>query len=181
MDLSVKGPEGKFNFRVAALFIHEGRILILRDESCPIDYLPGGRAHLFEPADEALARELREELGIAQTPPHRPVFVAENFYRVEADESASFRGDFHEVLVCFLVEPPQELLDRGERFVIREESDNPEDREVHCFRWAEFGELAGLPFIPEFLKTRIHDLPEGVEYISAQTEGGKPVLVRLQG
>ena len=114
-------------------------------------------------------------------PPHRVVFVAENFYRVEADESASFRGDFHEVLVCFVVEPPQELLDRGERFVIREESDNPEDREVHCFRWVPISELADLPFIPEFLKIRIHDLPEGVEYISAQTEDGKPVLVRLQG
>lgn len=181
MDLSIKGPEGTFNFRVAALFLHEGRILILRDESCPIDYLPGGRAHLFEPAAEALARELREELGLTRTPPHRPVFVAENFYRVEADESASFRGDFHEVLACFLVEPPQELLARGESFVIREESDNLADREVHHFRWVDFGELAGLPFVPEFLKTRIHDLPPGVEYISAQTEGGSPVLVRLQG
>ena len=167
MDLCLKSPEGTFNYRVAAIFTHAGRVLTLRDESCPIDYLPGGRAHLFEPAEQALARELREELGIVQTPPHRVVFVAENFFRVQAEEKASFRGDFHEILVCFLVEPPEELLARGDSFVIREESDNPADREVHHFRWTPYAELADMPFTPAFLKSRIHSLPEGTEYISA--------------
>ncbi|MBQ7848415.1 MAG: NUDIX domain-containing protein [Clostridia bacterium] len=174
MDLSLKTPDGTFNYRVAAIFTHEGRVLILQDESCPIDYLPGGRVRLFESAETAIAREMQEELGLCTVPPHRAVFVAESCYRVVADESAGFCGDYHEVGVYYLMDTPAELLARGDCFVIREQSDNPADREVHHFRWVPFGELRRLTFLPEFLKERIHSLPDTLEYITC--DGTLPAI-----
>ena len=46
MDISFKSPEGAFNYRAAAIIIHDGRLLVLQDEGIPHDYLPGGRVHL---------------------------------------------------------------------------------------------------------------------------------------
>ena len=79
MDISIKSNKGAFNYRVAAIIVHDGKLLIMQDEGIPHDYLPGGRVHLGEAAEAALTRELSEELDIA-LPPHRLVFMAESFF-----------------------------------------------------------------------------------------------------
>ena len=65
MDITYREGGGKFNYRVCAVMVHEGRLLAMRDERSPYYYLPGGRVKLGETAEDAVLRELREELGIS--------------------------------------------------------------------------------------------------------------------
>lgn len=153
MDISLKAAEGTFNYRTAALLVHQGRILVMQDEGIPHDYLPGGRVHLGEEAEAALARELREELDIA-LPPHRLVFMAESFFSIDG-------ASYHELCLYHLMEAPPELLAHGDAFT-RQES----EREIHHFRWVKFEDLARLSFYPVFLKERILSLPDAPEFIT---------------
>ena len=152
MDISIKATAGKFNYRVAAMIVHEAHILVMQDEGIPHDYLPGGRVHLHEPAETALSRELREELDI-DIPPHQLTFIAESFFTIDSTR-------YHEMCLYFLMEAPPELLIRGDRFT------RVEGSEIHHFRWVKFEELRHLSFYPIFLKERIFTLPEHPEFIT---------------
>lgn len=156
MDITFRTAEGTFNYRAAAIIVHDGKLLILQDEGIPHDYLPGGRVHLREPAEDALARELREELEIG-VPPHRLVFMAESFFSLMGDR-------YHEMCLYFLMDAPEELLARGDSFV-REESG-----QVHHFRWVDFAQLRELSFYPIFLKERIFSLPDAPEFVSLDSD-----------
>ena len=152
MDISIKATAGEFNYRVAAMIVHEAHILVMQDEGIPHDYLPGGRVHLHEPAETALSRELREELAI-DLPPHQLTFIAESFFTIDSTR-------YHEMCLYFLMEAPPELLIRGNRFT------RVEGNEVHHFRWVKFEELRHLSFYPIFLKERIFTLPNHPEFIT---------------
>ena len=43
MDVSFQTGNEKFNDRICAMMIDHGRILAMRDDRSPYDYLPGGR------------------------------------------------------------------------------------------------------------------------------------------
>ena len=152
MDISIKATAGEFNYRVAAMIVHEAHILVMQDEGIPHDYLPGGRVHLHEPAETALSRELREELDIS-LPPHQLTFIAESFFTIDSTR-------YHEMCLYFLMEAPPELLIRGDRLT------RVEGSEIHHFRWVKFEELRHLSFYPIFLKERIFTLPEHPEFIT---------------
>ena len=129
----------------------------MQDEGIPHDYLPGGRIHLHEPGEAALAREVREELDIA-LPPHRLVFMAESFFTVMGTR-------YHEMCLYYLLEASPELLQRGDSFT-RAES----EQEIHHFRWVKFEELRHLSFFPIFLKERIFSLPDTPEFVSLDSD-----------
>ena len=152
MDISIKATAGAFNYRVAAMIVHEGHILVMQDEGILHDYLPGGRVHLHEPAETALSRELREELDIS-LPPHQLTFIAESFFTIDSTR-------YHEMCLYFLMEAPPEMLQRGDAFT------RVEGNEIHHFRWVKFEELRHLSFYPIFLKERIFTLPEHPEFIT---------------
>ena len=65
MDITFHTGEGRFNYRVCAIFLHQNKVLAMRDERSPYYYLPGGRVALGETAQDALQRELQEELDIS--------------------------------------------------------------------------------------------------------------------
>ena len=157
MDIAIKSAEGAFNYRAAAILVHDGQLLVMQDEGILHDYLPGGRVHLGESAEEALARELREELDIS-LPPHRLVFMAESFFTVDG-------ARYHELCLYHLMEAPPELLLRGDSFT-RKESET----EIHHFRWVRFEELRHLSFYPIFLKERILSLPDMPEFITMKRD-----------
>lgn len=63
MDLTFPTDTGKINYRVAALMLRENRVLAMKDDRSPYFDLPGGRVHMGEAAEDAILRELSEELG----------------------------------------------------------------------------------------------------------------------
>ena len=62
MDISYNCENQKFNYRVCAMIIVENKILAMHDERSPYFYLPGGRVKMGETAEQAVVREVQEEL-----------------------------------------------------------------------------------------------------------------------
>lgn len=62
VDCTFSTPEGVFNYRVGAVIRRGGKLLTMKEEGLSHWYLPGGRVRLREPAEQALAREIGEEL-----------------------------------------------------------------------------------------------------------------------
>lgn len=61
---------GQPQIAVGGIVIHEGRVLLVRRKNPPMQgmwAIPGGRVRTGEPLEQAVARELLEETGIAAT------------------------------------------------------------------------------------------------------------------
>ena len=149
MDITFETAEGRFNYRVAAILLDGERILAMHDERSPYFYLPGGRVRMGERAEDAILREVREELGV-EAQIVRPLWLNQAFFNEDVA-----RVDYHELCLYFLLDVSgTDLLSRGDRFR------GPELRHVHDFEWLPFPRLQEEYFYPLFLKTEIHRLPE---------------------
>lgn len=149
MDITFETEAGRFNYRVCAVLLDRGRILAMHDERSPYFYLPGGRVRMGERAEDAVLREVREELGI-EARILRPLWLSQSFFNEDVAHV-----DYHELCLYFLVDASAtDLLTRGDRFR------GPELRHVHDFEWLPFERLKDEYFYPLFLKTEIFHLPE---------------------
>lgn len=154
MDITFPTNEGTFNFRVAAVMIHAGKVLMMQDSDAPYWYLPGGRVHVGETAETALLRELEEEVGICGKI-LRPLWLAQDFFHEVVNDE-----DYHEIGLYYLVDVQDSgLLERGETFVTREEN------QVNTFQWIPLDQLSRLFLRPGFLAQEICHLPEALKII----------------
>lgn len=147
MDITFKTGEGRFNYRVCAMILHNGKILAMHDERSPYYYLPGGRVQLHETAEAAILRELREELEI-EARIIRLLWLNQAFFQEDVEGE-----QFHELCIYFLVDAPS-LEEKGERFTLQER------HHTHEFEWLTFDRLEREYFYPVFLKKEIFHLPE---------------------
>ncbi len=138
--------------------ISDGKILAMHDERSPYYYLPGGRVAIGETAENAIIREIREELGV--TPKIiRPVWLNQAFFTEDVDNLR-----YHELCIYFLTDiTDTDLLSRGEKFTANEGDHIP------TFEWLTFAQLKDAYFYPLFLKKDIFDIPE-VFTIRTETE-----------
>ena len=148
MDISFKSGNEKFNYRVCAMMISDGKILAMHDERSPYYYLPGGRVEIGETAENAVIREVQEELGV--TPKIvRPLWLNQAFFTEDVDNL-----HYHELCIYFLMDiADTDVLARGEKFT------SNEGHRTHIFEWLEFDRLKYEYFYPLFLKKDIFNLP----------------------
>lgn len=149
MDITYKTENEKFNYRVCAVIISNGEILAMHDERSPYFYLPGGRVKMGETAEQAVVREVEEELYI--TPKIiRPLWLNQAFFREDVDGL-----NYHELCIYFLMDISHtELLKKGKKFSLQE------GHHQHDFEWLAFNRLKNEYFYPIFLKNSIYDLPK---------------------
>lgn len=149
MDISFKSGNEKFNYRVCAMIISDGNILAMHDERSPYFYLPGGRVKMGETAEEAVVREVQEELGVISKVV-RPLWLNQAFFKEDVDAL-----DYHELCIYFLMDiTDTDLLAKGRKFT------SDEGHRTHSFEWLEFGRLKDEYFYPLFLKKDIFNLPD---------------------
>jgi ADP-ribose pyrophosphatase YjhB (NUDIX family) len=119
----------------SAAIVRDGKVLVVRRARAPASglfTLPGGVVELGETLAEAVAREVREETGMAIEP------VALAGFREAIVRDADSRVERHFVILCF-----------ASRWHAGEPVLNEELSEAH---WLDPAELAGLPTTPGLME-----------------------------
>lgn len=149
MDISYKTDNKKFNYRVCAIIVSDEKILAMHDNRTSYFYLPGGRVKMGETAEQAVIREIKEELDIDIKISH-PLWLNQVFFTEDVDKL-----DYHEICVYFLMDISEfDILTRGNKFTLTEGTHS------HTFEWLEFDRLKHEYFYPIFLKENIYHLPD---------------------
>jgi ADP-ribose pyrophosphatase YjhB (NUDIX family) len=146
-DISWSTPGETFNLRVAAIIIHDQKVLLCTVDGLGYWFLPGGRIRFGEPAHLALSRELGEELG-HHFPAGRLALVVENIY---LDSSLQHEVGFH-----YRVAWPSGLADTD-----LDGGTEPS----HRFRWAAISELNSARLEPAGLVPELQDLGDDVRHL----------------
>ena len=143
----------RFNYRIAAVFVDDGHLLVHRAESDPFWALPGGRAEMRELAADTVRREMREELG-EEVRVERLLGVVENLFR--------YSGlDYHELGMYWLAHLPATSPRRDKAAWFHgDDGGTP-----LVFRWVPLAEVATLDLRPAFLRTAVGALPAAVEHV----------------
>lgn len=152
--ISYKFDDKKFNFRVAGLVIHEGKVLIHKFEDQDFWCLPGGRAELLEDSITTIGREFQEELE-TRIEVNRMLWACESFY-----DHLGYQ--VHEICHYFLCEinPEDDLAKETKPFDRREL-----DGSLMTFQWVPVEDLNKMNFYPTFIKDQIQALPETTQHI----------------
>lgn len=143
-DISFSIDKTKFNFRVACIIEKDGVVLLHKKKQDDFWNLLGGRLKCMETCEEAIKRELKEELG-ATCDNVKLISVCENYFE--------FGGsDFHEMLVLYKVQ-----LTAGIG------NENIEDKiEI---KWFNKDELDNIEIKPEFVKKLLLNGEDNFEWI----------------
>ena len=144
---------GHFIYRVAGVAIVTGRVLVHRIADEPFFCLPGGRVEMGEPAEEALYREMREELG-CEVMITRLLWVLDHHF--------VHNGRIHHELgLYFAMKLPAGIAQTsGEPWTGLE----LDGTKLH-FQWQPVERLGELEFKPSCLIDRIPSPPEWPEYV----------------
>ena len=153
MDLTFHTEKGRFNYRVGAIILKDDQLLAVKNERSSYYYTVGGRVHFDENCEDAVKREVYEELGI-HLEVDRPLFFHENFF-TEADS----QEHFHEIAVYYLMKNSDELNNLECHLF----TENGMQEELH---WIFLDQLQDIILYPQFLKTKLLSLPDSPLFLS---------------
>ena len=145
----------RFNYRVAAIIIHEGHVLVSREDDDDYVMLPGGRVELGEPSALSLEREIAEELGMPGVVGSL-LASSENFYRRAGE-------DFHEIGLFYRATLPAHAVPDGKApWLVRED----EGHLLHNYWVPLAGDaLEAMNLLPRWLPAFLRDLPAAPTHV----------------
>ena len=147
MDLTFRTSHGRFNYRVGAIIIHDGKLLLMKNPEAPYLYSVGGRVTYDETTEEAAVREVLDETGI-QMQVDRPVFFMEQSF----DEEVTGEH-FHEVAVYYLMKDCSDL----ENLACRSVTERGVSEELI---WILVDEVERYHVVPVSIARELKNLPE---------------------
>ncbi len=135
-DFRTKVGNTVFGVRATALIVQNNQLLVTKEGD--YFYTIGGAIQVNESTEEAVVREVREELGV-KAQAGRLAFVVEN--RFEQDGVSYHNIEFH-YLVDLLEDAPLTMQ---------------EDEKRQPCEWIDLDRLEGINLVPAFLKTALLD------------------------
>lgn len=146
-----------FNYRVAGVAVHNGKVLLDRNTKNSYWVLPGGHPEMMEPMADALRREVQEEIG-EEVEVIRLLWILENFFQKNKE--------IHELSFYFLMElQPNSRLLREAGPYIGQEHDH---KLIYDWYAMEQGVLKDLPLYPAVLSGLLPSLPEHPQHLVFQ-------------
>ena len=142
IDLTLNTENGVFNHRVAAVIINDNKVLAQKNTKTNEYYLVGGRVKFEESTEDALIRELDEELGITVTD-IKPLWINEAFF---IDENKKF----HEICMYYFVDISKTNFNRFEDIF-----QTLEGNKINTYEWLNIDSLDNITLYPRFLKDEI--------------------------
>ena len=155
-DICVDIPGGMFNYRVGAIILHNGYLLMAKDNNNPIYYTVGGRVQFRESSRDAVVRETFEETGVQLTI-DRLVVIHENFFTWEPEDKP-----FHEICFYYLMKP-HNGLDKIQK------SFTEYNIEMGLY-WLPVDKLSQYPMYPVFLPEEVKNPSPVVKQITTQDD-----------
>ncbi|KXH70190.1 MAG: hypothetical protein AM326_01210 [Candidatus Thorarchaeota archaeon SMTZ-45] len=146
----------------AGVMQNGNRILLSRVEEDDIWVLPEGGVKLYETTEEALEREILEEMGF-EIEVERLLWIVENIFDVEeSDMTPEFPpGKYHDIHFTFLIKPKEKDGDwLKEEFYGMEDDFIPDTRLKLVFRWFAPDELDDINLVPVCMKQILKKIPD---------------------
>lgn len=151
MDTTFHIEKAVFNYRVAAIMVMDGHVLIHRQAHEQHWALPGGRVVLMEDSQTSIIREIKEELGF-DVKVDRLLWFTENFFDYN-------EKNFHEIGLYYLVS-----LTEG-HFPFTNAPFHGEEGERLLYQWVPIDELDKIMLYPEFLRTSLKEIPSTTKHL----------------
>jgi ADP-ribose pyrophosphatase YjhB (NUDIX family) len=162
--ITFKIGQARFVHRVAGICIHEGHVLLQRSEDDSYWFLPGGRIEVMESSEEAIKREMREELKLdGDVQVERLLWVVENLFI-----DASNGKPNHELGLYYLISFGDHpgLYDTSKPLTAIEDTGAfAEEPLMFMLRWFALEALDDIPLYPTFLKAALRNLPTSIQHI----------------
>lgn len=153
MDFRTRIDNQIFGVRATALLIKDGKIFLTKDHK-ECYYTIGGAIAVNETVQDAVVREVKEELGVDSCV-KQLAFVVENQFIQEGIH-------FHNIEFHFIVEPIGIVPDE----IIEEELKQP------C-EWIEVDKIVNLDIVPAFLAQELPNWNGQVKHIMNMKENSK--------
>ena len=151
-DLTFKTPVGRFNYRVGAIIIRDGKVLMVQNQSSSCYYSVGGRIKYGESSTQAVIREVFEETGV-YLEIDRLGFIHENFFVERVSNEV-----FHELSLYYYMKIPENFTPSC--------SSITENGMTESLSWLDINHLNNLEAYPAFFKDQLINQASGITHIT---------------
>lgn len=141
IDCTFNTEEGKLNYRVGAIILNEGKILMVKSRTSKYYYSIGGRVHLNESSKDAVIREVYEETGVLFEIDYMG-YVHENFFILNNTNET-----YHELSFYYYMKPIDD-------YSLINESLNEGGIEEKLV-WIPLEDINNYKVYPEFFKDKL--------------------------
>ena len=153
-DCGFTNGDNWFRYRVGAIIIEDGCVLVAGNDKENYYYSVGGGVHMNEKAEDAVLREVMEETGVAYQI-DRLAVIHENFW--DGDGAYDKGMHCHEISLYYLMKP------RGTGELNSNSLTHFNDRET--MHWIPIEEIDKYKIFPTFLKEYLLSDHVGIEHI----------------
>ena len=142
-SIKIRTDNYNFKFRVSGIVINDNKLLLVDMDDSGFLCLPGGYVELGETTEQAVSREMEEELGY-KLEIIKDLGVVENFF------VNKYNRTMHEICFYYLLKPLKGETARYNDYCLIE-NDKGHNIKLN-FKWININELDKYDVRPKFLK-----------------------------
>lgn len=140
-SIKMKTNDFNFKFRVSGLIIKNNKLLLVDMDDSGFLCLPGGYVELGETTEEAVKRELIEEIG-------KEVSIIKNLGVVENYFVNKFSKKMHEISFYYMMDFIDDISEQKDFTLIENDKGNNVKLD---FKWIDLNEIENFDIRPIFL------------------------------